>query len=266
MPPIKAPEYPKALTVAGWDKTKGLIARIKKVKTGVSEELTKTKKVFDAVPWGVPLSIGGLVPEGKRLTEKDCKDILRAYLEKHHPTFKKLEETVFLLSAFLKKKASDFEQDKDMKQFSKGLKEMAEVANKFTYAIAWGTVSEDNQKWIRERQEAAAKADKQKTEAVSRLKELVNGAIKAAGEAKSNKITAKEYERPYWSENLRGIGAQIKLAAPHLDPAIAKQLLVVLKDVTNLWSQSGMPTDDKLVPARLAKDIEILNKFKVAVG
>jgi hypothetical protein len=265
MPKILAPEYPKALTVDGWNKTKGLIARIKKIKTGVSEELTKAKKEFDKVPWGEKLSIGQYVPEGKRLTEQDCKDILRTYLENIHPTFKKLEETFHTLSAFLKKKGNEFASDKDMKQFSKGLLDMAEVANKFTYRIAWGTVSEDNQKWIRERQEAAAKSDKQKKEAVTRLAELINVALKAAQNAKSSKLDKSSYVAPYWNENLRGIGAQIKLAAPHLDPTVAKQLLVLNKEVANIWSEKGMPKTDEDVPKHIDKDIEMLKKFVEAV-
>lgn len=45
----KAPEYPVELTVKYWDKKKGLIARVSKVKTGITEELKKTQKLFEAI-------------------------------------------------------------------------------------------------------------------------------------------------------------------------------------------------------------------------
>lgn len=263
MPKVTPPPYPKLLTVDGWNKTKGLIARIKKVKTGVSEELTKVKAKFDAIKWD-DLIINKMIPENERLTAKRCEEVLRAYLEKYHPIFKKLEEEYFTLSGFLKKKADDFEKDKDMKQFSKGLREMSEAANKFRYAVAWGTISSENQKWMEERKALALVADKQKAESVSRLKEIIYGALKAANEAKSQKLTASTYERPYWSQNLRGIGAQIKLAAPHLPPNVAKQLLIVNKEVANLWNQNGMPSTEE-IPARLLVDIEKLTKFKQAI-
>jgi hypothetical protein len=263
MPKVVPPEYPKLLTVAGWDKTKGLIARVKKIKTGVTEELKKTKALFDAVKWD-ELELSKTIPATEILTAKRCEEYLRAYLEKHQPTFKKLETAFDDLERFLKKKADEFGKDEKTKPFVKGVKEMAEAAHKFAFAVAWGTVSSENQKWIEDRKTMALKADKQKSESVKGLKNIIYGAVKAANEAKSGKLTKATYERPYWSEHLRGIGAQVKLAAPHLPTEVAKELLVVLKEVATLWNDKNLP-DDKEVPARILVDIEKLNKFKAAI-
>ena len=264
MPKVTPPKYPKELTISGWNKTKGLIARVKKIKTGVSEELTDAKAAFDKIKWD-DLQIGKMIPEGERLTAAAGEKYLRAYLEKYQPVFKALELKFYELSQFLKKKSGEFAKDKDTKSFAKGVMEMSEAANKFTYAVAWGTVSSENQLWMTERIKQAKVAEKQAAEAGTRLSQMIDDAIKATKEAQSGKLDSNSYERPFWSQHLRGIGAQIKLAAPHLNPEVAKKLLVVNKKVATLWNDKSLPTTEE-IPNRLKKDLEMLNEFKSAMS
>ena len=48
MAAVTPPPYPQGLTVAFWNKAKGVIARISGVKTGITEELQKAEKAYKA--------------------------------------------------------------------------------------------------------------------------------------------------------------------------------------------------------------------------
>jgi hypothetical protein len=148
MPVAALPPYPKSLTTASWDKAKGLIARISKVKTDVTEELQAAERAFKAAPFG-ELNVSPLVLN-KSLDLKGLKQVQDDYLRKYQPRFRALELVFYDLSQTFKKKAAEFEADPKLKQLAPALKTMSADANKFTYAVAWGTVSSPNQKYLQD--------------------------------------------------------------------------------------------------------------------
>jgi hypothetical protein len=63
------PEYPAGLTKATWDKKKSILAKIGGA-TGIGEELTKLKRLYDAVDWD-KIEIAKHLPKGNEFTKKD---------------------------------------------------------------------------------------------------------------------------------------------------------------------------------------------------
>lgn len=201
MPKVQPPPYPSALTVAAWNKAKGILARIKQIETGITKELQAAAKQFNDAPWKA-LDVTVIVAEENKrkmpagLTVQDLETIQRDYLQTYQPTFKQLQGRFAELHTFLKDKAVSLAQDDATKGFAKAVELMAEEANKFTYAVAWGTVSSDNQKWL------TLMLENKKKEVAIRAKakeDLVSMIDKAITEVKmSNK-------KPNW-ENIKHFG------------------------------------------------------------
>lgn len=258
MPAVTPPPYPKSLTTASWDKSKGIIARISQIKTGVTEQLQTASRAYAAAPFG-ELNASKLLLE-KEFDLKGLKQLQDDWLRKFHPQFKKLEGVFYDLSMTLKQKAGDFEKDDKLKKFSPILKLMADDANKFTYAVAWGTVSETNQRVLQDAIDNRIKVEKMWADAAKRLKTLIDTASSEANKYKSKPPTVKEY-RDFWSENLRGIGAQIAMAAKS-DPGIVARYSAPMAIARKQWADSALPTKDDKVAEQIKADIELLKKFK----
>lgn len=141
------PTYPSALTVKSWDKAKGVLARITKVETGVTALLKAAETAFNNAPFKDMEDSSAL-----NMAKRGGIDTLKAYqkewLATYHPPFKALETHFRNLSTELGKKATAFESQPKLAQFAKVISLMASEANKFSYAVAWGTVSETMQKEI----------------------------------------------------------------------------------------------------------------------
>jgi hypothetical protein len=260
MPVATPPPYPKSLTTASWDKAKGLIARISKVKTGVTEELQKAEKAFKAAPFA-ELNVSPLVLN-KSLDLKGLKQVQDDYLRKYQPKFKALELVFYDLSQTFKKKAAEFEADPKLKQFAPALKTMSADANKFTYAVAWGTVSTPNQKYLQDMITSQEKSEKQWASAKADLKKLIDKAASEVTKAISAKLSAKDYVARFWSENLRGIGAQIAMAS-RSDPGVKVAFDAPFRQAAKLWAQNSLPSKDDQVPEQLKKDQVLIRQFKV---
>ena len=158
MPKVTAPTLPASLTVSYWDKAKGILARITKVKTGVTEELKAAKAALDKAPFG-ELNIFPQL-DGKNIDAAGLRKIQDDYLRKYHPQFKALESVFWDLGQFLNKKAKEFEADDKTKKFAPALMVMGSDANKFSYAVAWGTVSSENQQYLQTAINDRTKAEK----------------------------------------------------------------------------------------------------------
>jgi hypothetical protein len=258
VPTVTPPPYPKSLTTASWDKAKGVIARISKVKTGVTEELQTAAKAFAAAPFAT-LNVSPLVLN-KTFDAKGLKQLQDDYLRKYQPEFKKLEAVFYELSQTLKKKAGDFDKDDKLKKFSPVLTLMANDANKFTYAVAWGTVSTPNQRYLQEMIDAQVKTEKMWAEAGKKLKTMIDTASSKANGFKSKTPKVADYST-FWKEELRGIGAQIAMAAKS-DPTILTRYAVPMGIAKKQWADSSLPKKDDEVAEQVKKDIDLLKKYK----
>ena len=258
MPNVTPPPYPKSLTTASWDKAKGVIARISKVKTGVTEELKAAGKAFDAAPFAA-LNVSPLVLN-KTFDVKGLKQLQDDWLRKYQPQFKSLESVFYDLSQTLKKKAGDFDKDSSLKKFSPVLTLMANDANKFTYAVAWGTVSSPNQRYLQDMIDGQIKTEKMWAEAGKKLKTTIDVASSKANAYKSKTPDLTAY-RKFWTEELRGIGAQIAMAAKN-DPNVVARYAAPMTIAKKQWADASLPKKDGEVAEQIKKDIELLKKFK----
>jgi hypothetical protein len=259
MPAVTPPPYPKSLTTASWDKAKGVIARISKVKTGVTELLKAAEAEYKKAPFA-DVNIAPTLLNTPNASSADLKKIQDDYLRKYQPQFKKLEGVFYDLSQDLKKKASQFEADEKLKKFAPALTLMANDANKFTYAVAWGTVSSDNQKYLQNSINERVKAEKMWADAAKNLKTMIDKASKAVDKYKSKPPTADEYNA-MWKEELRGIGAQIAMASKN-DPTVKAKFDAPFKVAAKQWAQSALPSKNEQTAAQIKKDIELLKQFK----
>jgi hypothetical protein len=260
------PSYPDALTVKFWNKAKGVLARIKQIETGITKELEAARSDFDKAPWA-DLSVEAFLTKHAKQgskTRKDYEQFLRLYLETLQPPFKKLEGRFDDLASFLKKKAQEFEEDPQTKGFAKAVQVMADAAHKFTFAVAWGTVSSPQQAAFAQFMKEADEVEKQWKTARNDLTGMIDRAEKAVTKAKSKVPTASAYAA-IWKQELRGIGAQIAMAARG-EP----QLLTTFKDPMKIasiqWAEKSLPKDDKSVEEQIKKDIVLVGKFKQAAA
>lgn len=258
MPAVTPPPYPKTLTTASWDKAKGIIARISKVQTGVTEELQAAVKAYNAAPFA-ELNVAPLLLN-KTFDVKGLKQLQDDYLRKYQPQFKKLEEVFYDLSRTMKQKAADFEKDGSLKKFSPVLKLMADDANKFTYAVAWGTVSAPNQRFLQDAIDSQIKVAKMWAEAGKRLKTMIDKAWSGANGYRSKPPKLDEYKK-FWKEELRGIGAQIAMAAKS-DPTIIARYAAPMNIAKKQWADGNLPTKDDKIADQIKDDIDLLKKFK----
>ena len=142
------------------------------------------------------------------------------------------------------------------------LKLMSTDANKFTYAVAWGTVSAENQRYLQDRIDSKVAEVKQRAQALPNMKKSIDNAKKAVEAAKKDaKLNLSTYERPLWSQSLRGIGAQIALAG-RSDPAIPPLFAVPMGVAKKLWADGNKPAKETDLPARLKKDLDLVEDFK----
>ncbi len=260
MPKVVIPTLPSSLTVAAWDKAHGIIAKLTSKKTGVSEQLRTAKAALDAAPFN-ELNTAPLVLN-KTFDLPGLKKVQDDYLRKYHPQFKALELVFGDLSRWLAAKAKEFETDDKLKKFAPVLKLMSADAHKFTFAVAWGTVSDDNQRYLQGVINSKAAEEKLRAQALPNMKKSINDAKKAVEAAKKDaKLDLSSYERPLWSQSLRGIGAQIALAG-RADPTIPAQFAVPMGVAKKLWADGNKPAKVSDLPARLKKDLDLVEDFK----
>ena len=260
MPKVTVPTLPNSLTVSSWDKARGIIAKLTTKKTGVSEQLRTAKAALDAAPFG-ELNTSPLVLN-KTFDVAGIKQVQDDYLRKYHPQFKALELAFGDLSRWLAAKAKEFEGDDKLKKFAPVLKLMSTDAHKFTFAVAWGTVSEENQRYLQDRIDSRVAEEKQRAQALPNMKKSIDNAKKAVEAAKKDaKLTLSTYERPLWAQSLRGIGAQIALAG-RADPTIPPQFAGPMDVAKKLWADGNKPAKLTDLPARLKKDLDLVEDFK----
>lgn len=250
--PLKAPEYPTELTVKYWNKKKGLLARISKVKTGITEELNKTEKLFDAIPWNklnlhehlsLQYNRDDVEVAMKKLQSETTKPVTAAYHGMRD------------LENFLTNKAKEMAREDKTKGFAKDVEGMADAAKKFSFAIAPGTLSDT----VLAQREEALNSIKVKEDLIAKQGKVFKGyvvtALKATIAAQNKPMTTSDYVS-HWSENLRGIGAACKVVAKDF-PELQKPL----KTAGTQWAQDNLPDDDEAVAKQLKADLVLLKEF-----
>ncbi len=189
---VVRPPYPPSLTVKSWEKAKGLIARISGVKTGITELLVKAEKEFHNAPWDEALSTKPLA----KVKSQGLEALKKWHVEnniKYSPVFRKLQATYADLSHELNQKARNFESDPKLAKFAPVLKKMADDANKFTYAVAWGTVSSTLGKEVVLGEKALEERAKKANERIKLIIPTLEKIENKFAEYKKGPPTTKEY-------------------------------------------------------------------------
>lgn len=253
MPAFRKPEYPKSLTTSDWSKHKGVLAKIMRVKTGVTEELTATRRLFDAVPWD-KLDLTLYVPHRAGKAELDAAmkklnaDTVKAITAAYH--------SMRDLSGKLKSKAGEYGKNAKTKETAKQLLKMADDANKFSYAIAPGTISDPISKEYDRYVADIAKKEQVLANQRGIFKTYVSKALVAVQGAMTKPMTATDYKENLWSEHLRGFGAAAKVLIADY-PGLKSPMQIAMKQ----WMQDALPKNDPAVPAQLKKDFDLLRQF-----
>ncbi len=248
----KGPEYPDELTVKYWEKKKGLLARISKIKTGITEELKKTKKLFEQIDWfAMDIHRYTKGTYDRKGLEKALKECVEATGDAVQAAYKGMRA----LEIFLTDKASELKKDKKTAGFSDDVSEMADAARKFSFMIAPGTLSDQ----IMVEYKICLKSVEVKEQLLSQLgktfKVYVAKAIKAVREAKQQPMTVPDYAE-LWSEHLRGIGATCKGIIGEYP-----ELKEPLKIAATQWGENCVPGKAEEIPELLEKDLELLTQF-----
>ena len=192
---------------------------------------------------------------------KELKEFQDQYLRNYQPIFKNLSATFYSLSEFLKEKSSEFENDEKLKKFAPAVTVMAEEANKFSYAVAWGTVSDKNTKELTQRIKNAEESDKIYSNALAKIKPTIDKSHELLKGYKTKPPTAKAYATPFWNTYLRNIGVYIATAETR-KPGLKAKFAVPLKTAAMQWAQKSLPQEDEDVPEQIKKDVVLVTKFK----
>jgi len=254
---IKA-SFPKSLTVKDWDKQKSALAKLFAKPTGISDELTKVKEKFDAVDWQ-KMAIHERMPQGRAANAEKLEEIKDLILKEQTKELKAAYQGFRDLASFLSNKAKELGKKgtKVPDATCKHIEEMSKEADKFSFSIALGTISDLIMKDYQD-----YKADMEKAR-IARL----NGAKTAIGYLASTiKIgstgaikTVSDYEN-YWSEHVRGIGTGLAILVvdyPGLAPLI--------NQAKKQWSQDNKPKNDGEVPKAVAGTLELAKGMAAAI-
>lgn len=257
MPAVEKPDYPDALTSKHWKKKKGLLARISKVKTGITEELKEAQDLFDDVSWD-KLDLQKYL--SGRYNREQLEQAMQQLREDTSDKVSKAYKGMRSLENFLKDKAKEMEKNEKTKKFAEDVEEMAEAAKKFSFVLAPGTLSEPITAEYNEAVIGLNTREQvmQKTNAT--FKKYVRTALDATEEGIEKGMTAQFYTTEYWSQNLRGIGTFAgKVAENH------PELKEPMQRAALLWVQSALPNNDHEVAGQLLKDRAVLQDYwKVA--
>ncbi len=244
------PTYPSALTVKSWDKAKGVLARISKVETGVTALLKEAQTEFDKAPFDDMVDYTKLVPIQRQGIEA-LKTYQKEFLSKYHPKFKVLENHFRSLSSKLEEKATAFEKEPKLAQFAKVIKLMATEANKFSYAVAWGTVSDAMQKKI---SQEILKFENDLGNEAKHLEDALDACKKCVKKLQSFKAAPSpaEYEKLF-SGTHRTPGTFISTAGK-ANPAIQKKFASYMKYASENFLKA--PPSNTNMDKQIQKDIE----------
>ena len=264
MPAVASPPYPQSLTVGYWNKAKGLIARISKVKTGITEELQKADKAFKNAPFkevDVDAQIKDVLAKSKGQQKKALEQFQDEYLRKYQPIFRGLQTVYSDLAMTLTQKVAEFEKDEKLQKFAPAVKVMADAADKFTYAVSWGTVSDSNTKELTLKIAYAGESDKVYGNALQKIKDIIATATSDLNGYKTKPPTASKYHSPFWNQVLRNIGVYIN-TAEKVTPGVKAKFAAPMKAAGERWIESKMPKKDEEVPDLIKQDILLVAKFK----
>lgn len=255
---LKPPKYPPTLTTQSWDKAKGLMARVARGHTGVSDELKKAAKAFMDAPWFD-------LPDPPEEDERSEEELAKLEKEKARikVKFDNLQVVFEELSEFLAKSAKTYEKDKLMKQAVEALKTMAENAQDLSGQVAWKVLAEEYEEALAEAEEEAKAATKDEASAIAVLKKLIdNAATRCKNLARENPAPGVNKYKEFKRLKLRGIKIQVDNVAK-FRKTTNYDLKDALAEARKSWADSvplPKPTDN--IKARLKKDADLLKKFK----
>ena len=245
------PPYPPSLTVKFWDKAKGLSS----VKTGVTELLQACESQFKKAPWEVT-SVSQLAAIKLRGPEA-LANFKSEYHRTNQPIFRKLQSDFANLSIDLAKKGKEFGVDPKRSKYAPILQKMSVDADKFTYAVAWGTVSDRVQKDILEIEKSFEERAKKSRGYINQIDSATEKVIKKLQEYKKPP-TPKEYQALF-SQYHRLPGTFIGVASKDI-PELRLLFKEFLEYASKHWTtEPPQNTDmDKMVKT----DIKMLKQAK----
>jgi len=254
------PPYPESLKVKTWEKAKGIAAWMSSRNTGVTALLEKAEKAFKSAPWEA--TADEPLAEQYRRGPEALEEFLRQHHQKYQPAFRQLQASFADLSSDLKSKAKELEKDEKVAKFAALVAKMAEDANKFTYAVAWGSVSDQLQKEAIRLRANFAERKKKIHEHLSKVEPAIEKVIHKLESFKDAPPTTKAY-KDLFPQYHRLPGTYISVAAKD-----APELKVTFKDFlqygSDNWTNEPSAKTDmkKLIEA----DLKVLKKAKEQVA
>lgn len=248
MSSYKAPPYPDELTNKGWQKAKGLIAKMAG-ETGMGDQLKKLEAAYGDVEWR-KLQLYLNCPQGGKRTLPSIQTAFDDAL-KQGPKLKILESTCREVEKAAKDLSAKWSKDKKIPASSVKTADAIEAAaKKLSYATAMGTVSDALTKEKSELEDQLQVLAAEYTKLNEKLKKYVNG-FQAAVQGK----TLKDYG-VIWKEHIRGVGTVLptlikdhpemdtewkiwknfsnKLIPPDDEEAMQKQMTMLVKVAASL--------------------------------
>jgi len=145
------PKYPTILREKDWNKKKGVLAKVLKGKTGISEQLKATEKAFDEVQ---PAYFSDAWVDTS--TKDSCTKALKALSEQFSGPVKSLCNELLKLKELASKKEAEFKKNPLIPKASREhVGEIADAAQELSDAVRQHVVDAAND--IKQAQAAAAK-------------------------------------------------------------------------------------------------------------
>lgn len=134
------PEYPASLTKATWDKKKSILAKIGGA-TGIGDELTKLKRLYDAVDWD-KIEIGKHLPKGNDFNKKDWEGQRDDALKEVAGNLTKFSQALYGARDLCLQTKKDFEKAKTIpKSDAKLVQDMADTADHLGVSLNKNTMN-----------------------------------------------------------------------------------------------------------------------------
>ncbi|MDT8345206.1 MAG: hypothetical protein RQ752_12350 [Thermohalobaculum sp.] len=255
--PHKWLAYPAILTDATWQKKKGAIAKIAG-KTGVGDAMKAADKAYsDVLKNQRQMEIYTYLPNATQITKEGIDAALKSVVAYYNANVEgEVRKKVIALRDAAKKTAEKWEKNKLIpKDSAKYARDVEKAADSFMVSINKNTVLPSFSAEHKVAIEANAKARKVVEDATKKLKPY----LVAVAKGMKTVSTKDDFERPFWSNDIRGVGTVLPLVAKSLG------LETELKEWRKIASQPFLPADDSEVPEKMKEIAPVLKKIAAAV-
>jgi len=255
--PHKWPAYPAILTDATWQKKKGAIAKVAG-KTGVGDAMKAADKAYaDVLKNQRQMEIYTYLPNATQITKEGIDAALKSVVAYYNANVEgDVRKKVIALRDAAKKTAEKWEKNKLIpKDSAKYARDVEKAADFFMVSLNKNTVLPSFQAEHKAALEANAKARKVVEDAAGKLKPYILAVAKGMKTVK----TTDDFERPFWGNDIRGIGTVLPLVAKPLG------LETEYKQWRKFTTDGFKPKDASEIPEKMKEIAPVLKKIAEAV-